>query len=306
MFPNDFEVHVAPAHWREEFASWLREGGRSVNTISAYLQDLAHFERYFSEVSAQNVRTYFRMQDVDNTVKPASRNRRLASLRVFVKWAVEAGYLEADPTIGVKRVEVELSPRDRTRGEMSSLEAVAAVHGHLRCETEAHAQLGYRDAVIWSLMEMAGLRVSEVADLKVSDVDLDGKVIHVLGKGGKKADVQIPQALVDVIASWLTRKPVSKKGHLVTDWNGYGLSRGQVWRRLKLMGEKAGVEDIRPHDVRHTFVYRTIDTAVSQGMAIPVAFDAARKQARHGDVRTTQKFYLHARASDVRAVVEAM
>lgn len=300
------QLPVAPTlHWSEEFGAWLHETGRMPLTISAYLQDMQHYFRYFGELNAVNVKSYFAMQDVDNTVKPSSRNRRLASMRVFVQWSVEAGLMDADPTVGVKRVDVELSPRDRTVDEMSALDEVALAGSHLKCQTEAHSMLGLRDELIWNLFKDAGLRISEIAGLQISDVDMSANVIHVLGKGGKKADVIIPQRLVDVIASWLDRKPVSVSGHLVTDWNGHGIGRGQIWRRLKLMGEKADVKDLKPHDVRHTFVYATIDKALRQAIDLPVALDVARKQSRHSDVRTTMKFYLHARESQVRAVAEA-
>jgi site-specific recombinase XerD len=300
------QLPVAPSlHWSEVFGAWLHETGRKPLTISAYLQDMHHYFRYFSEVTATNVKAYFAMQDVDNTVKPTSRNRRLASMRVFVRWAVEVGLMDADPTLGVKRVEVELSPRDRTSDEMSALDAVAAEGSHLKCRTEAHGLLGLRDSLIWNLFEDAGLRISEISDLRISDVDLEERLIHVLGKGGKKADVIIPQRLVDSIAGWLAVMPASVEGHLVTDWNGQGIGRGQIWRRLKMLGEKAGVKDLKPHDVRHTYVYHTIDKALRQGIDLPVALDVARKQSRHSDVRTTMKFYLHARVSQVRAVVEA-
>jgi site-specific recombinase XerD len=297
---------VAPTlHWSEAFGAWLHETGRMRNTISAYLQDMHHYFRYFSELNAVNVKAYFAMQDVDNTVKASSRNRRLASMRVFVRWSVEAGLMDADPTVGVKRVDVELSPRDRTAEEMSALEEVAAAGSHLKCQTEAHSMLGLRDELMWNLFKDAGLRISEIAELRISDVDMSSNVIHVLGKGGRKADVVIPQRLVDIIASWLSRMPISIDGNLVTDWNGHGIGRGQIWRRVKMLGEKAGVKDLKPHDLRHTFVYSTIDKALRQGIDLPVALDVARKQSRHGDVRTTMKFYLHARVSQVRAVAEA-
>jgi len=294
-----------PLHWSEAFGAWLHETGRMANTISAYLQDMHHYFRYFSELNAVNVKAYFAMQDVDNTVKASSRNRRLASMRVFVKWSVEAGLMDADPTVGVKRVDVELSPRDRTVDEMSALEEVAAAGSHLKCQTEAHSILGLRDELMWNLFKDAGLRISEIAELRIGDVDMEANVIHVLGKGGKKADVIIPQRLVDVIASWIKLMPVSVDGNLVTDWNGHGIGRGQIWRRMKILGAKAGVKDLKPHDLRHTFVYATIDKALHQGIDLPVAMDVARKQSRHGDVRTTMKFYLHARVSQVRAVAEA-
>lgn len=300
------QLEVAPTlHWSESFGAWLRETGRRQNTIAAYLQDMHHYFRYFGELNAVNVKAYFAMQDVDNQVKPTSRNRRLASLRVFVQWAVEMGLMDADPTIGVKRVDVELSPRDRNADEMAALDRVVSDGAHLKRQTQAHGLLGLRDELIWNLFKDAGLRIQEVAGLKINDVDLEGKKIHVLGKGGKKAAVLIPQRLVDVIEAWLERAPVSVDGALVTDWKGHAISTDQIRRRIKLMGESAGVSQLNPHDLRHTFVYQTIDKAVHQGMDLPIALDAARMQARHSDVRTTMKFYLHARESQVRAVVEA-
>jgi len=297
---------VAPTlHWSEAFGAWLHENGRRINTVNAYLQDMHHYFRYFNELNATNVKAYFSMQDIDNQVKPSSRNRRLASMRVFVQWSVAAGYMDADPTVGVKRVDVELSPRDRTPDEMSALDQVVTDQSHLRCQTVFHSLLGLRDELIWNLFKDAGLRIAEVATLRICDVDLDAKKIHVLGKGGKKADVLIPQRLVDVIESWLDRGPVSVAGTLVTDWKGHAISTGQIRRRVQLMGERAGVSQVKPHDLRHTYVYQTIDKAASQGMDLPVALDVARKQARHSEVRTTMKFYLHARDSQVRAVVEA-
>lgn len=139
-------------HWNEAFAAWLHNSGRKPLTISAYLQDMHHYFRYFSELNAVNVKAYFAMQDVDNMVKPTSRNRRLASMKVFVQWAVEAGLMDADPTVGVKRVEVELSPRDRTPNEMDALRNVAQGGSHLKCHTDNHALLGLRDHLIWSLL----------------------------------------------------------------------------------------------------------------------------------------------------------
>jgi integrase/recombinase XerC len=306
MFNVDLtQLPVATLDWESGFHCWLVESDRRPNTIDAYLQDMRHYFRYFSELTPVNVKAYFRMQDVDNTVKPSSRNRRLASMRVFVQWAVEQGLIDADPTVGIKRVDVELSPRDRSADEMSALDQVVTDRSFLRCQTEGHWFLGMRDELIWSLFKDAGLRISEVAQLQISDVDLVASEIHVLGKGGKKAPVVIPQRLVDVIVKWLDRAPSSVGGFLVTDAHGQAITTGQVRRRIKLMGETARVSQLKPHDLRHTYVYSTIDAALRQGVDLPVAMDVARKQSRHSDVRTTMKFYLHARDSQVRAVAEA-
>lgn len=315
MLTDLSQIRVAPAlHWTEGFALWLHRSGRMPKTIEAYLQDLRHFGRYFERVNGQafspdqlnatDVRSYFADQDADKAVAASSRNRRLASLRVLVEWAVEVGILEYDPTVAVKRVAVELSPRDRSKAEMASLEAAVMDRAHLRCQTEAHAKLGERDQVIWCLFRDAGLRIHEIAGLDVDDLDLEAGEIHVLGKGAKKAKVIIPSTLVAVLSSWLERKPISADGALITDWHGQRISTGQIRRRLELMGQAAGV-DVKPHDLRHTYVYSLLDAMLEQGKHMPVALDAARKQARHGDVKTTM-MYLRSRDSQIRSAVEAM
>ena len=105
-----------------------------------------------------DVKKYFAQQDADIHIAPNSRNRRLMSLRVMVEWAVEQGMLDYDPTVSVKRVYVEVSPRDRDSGEMSRLDAVAEQGLHIRCAGNAHAWLALRDRVIWALFRDTRLR----------------------------------------------------------------------------------------------------------------------------------------------------
>lgn len=307
---DQFDITTLPVsttlHWSESFASWLHNSGRKPLTIAAYLQDMHHYFRYFGEINAVNVKAYFAMQDVDNTVKPTSRNRRLASIKVFVRWAVDAGIMDADPTIGIKRMEIELSPRDRTPDEMAALRTVAQSSTHLKCHTENHSLLGLRDQLIWNLFELTGMRIHEIAGLKIQDVDPNEMIIHVLGKGGKKAPVKMSHRLWEVIASWLDRMPATVEGYLVTDWSGNGVSTGQIRRRIQMMGESAGVSDLKPHDLRHTRAYALLDQLRAQGIPDPVALDGVRKELRHGDTRTTQQFYLRVRDSHLRAAVEAM
>jgi site-specific recombinase XerC len=309
------ELYVAPTlHWTEAFGAWLFANDRRPNTISAYLQDVRHFSKFFQQengtsfepglLNATDVKKYFAWQDADKAVKPMSRNRRLATLRVLVDWAVESGILEYDPTISIKRMAVELSPRDRTPDEMMRLNAVADGGSHVRCKSEGHAWLGHRDHVIWLLFQDAGLRIHELAGLDVTDVDFESKKIHVLGKGGKKADVIVSSALIDAIASWLDLRAASSPQALITDWNGERITSGQIRRRLKMMGEAAGVDHLNPHDLRHNFVYSVLDTMLEQGLHMPVALDAARKQARHGDAKTTM-MYLRSRESQIRLAMEA-
>jgi len=309
------QLEVAPTlAWQESFSAWLYHNDRKQKTIMAYLQDMRHFAEFFQrennaaftpeQLNATDVKTYFRAQDADHAIAPASRNRRLATLRVLVKWAVEEGLLDYDPTVSIKRVPVELTPRDRTRDEMDRLNAAVTLNAHIKCKTVNHAWLGQRDTAIWILFNCAGLRIGEVASLQITDLDFAENKINVLGKGEKKAPVPVGENDMREIANWLTARGV-ESDYVITDLDGTPITSGQIRRRIKMIGQTALVADLKPHDLRHTYAYNISDSFKAQGMPQEAASNALRKQMRHSDEKTT-RLYFGPRASQVRAAVDGM
>jgi len=301
-------------YWMEDFKFWLREHGRVEKTVSAYMQDLRHFSDFFhrenassfspDQLNATDVRAYFAGQDADKSIAPASRNRRLASLRVLVHWAVDAGLLEYDPTISIKRQPVEPSPRDRSGGEMTRLNAAISSGSHLKCKSENHIWLGLRDRAIWILFNSAGLRISEVVGLDVSDLDFSEHKINVLGKGAKKAPVKMSADAMNEIADWLKMRSVISDA-VITDWHGKRITTGQARVRVKMIGAVAEVHDLKPHDLRHTYAYSLDDALKSQGVPEGTRRNAIRQQMRHADMKTTD-LYFGVRDSQIRAALEVM
>lgn len=309
------QLEVATSiHWMDDFKFWLREHDRVEITISAYMQDLRHFSDFFqcengssfspNQLNATDIKSYFRGQDADRAVAPASRNRRLASLRVLVHWAVEAGLLEYDPTVSIKRQPVEPSPRDRSKKEMKNLDAVVSAGSHLKCNSEKHIWLGLRDRAIWILFNFAGLRESEVAGLDVTDLDFAENKINVYGKGAKKAAIDMKPDAMNEISEWLKMRGV-KSDAVITNWKGERITRGQIWRRVKMIGAAADVGDLKPHDLRHTFAYAYNDALESLGMPDFARQNGVRKQMRHADMKTTA-IYFGIRDSQIRAALEVM
>jgi site-specific recombinase XerD len=308
------QLTVAPStHWMEAFGAWLHEHDRMEKTITAYMQDMRHFSKFFERengqvfepgyLNATDVKKYFARQDADKEVAATSRNRRLASLRVLVEFAVEAGLLEYDPTVSIKRQPIELTPRDRNTDELSRLNEVVRCGSHIRCAGERHAWLALRDRVIWALFMDTGLRIHEVSNLEAADLDFEAGKISVIGKGGKKASINVSSGLLSMLAEWIQLRPGCAA--LVVDWNGERLTTGQIRRRIKMIGEAAGVQDLNPHDLRHTYAYRLKDSVMQQGLSEEKALDAVRKQLRHGDTKTTL-LYFRVRESQIRAAVEVM
>jgi len=295
--------------WLVDFKAWLEGRGLRPLTVAAYVQDVRGFARWFEQaqgrrfapdaLDAATVRSWWRAQEAAKAAA-SSRNRRLASLRALVRWANEAGRLAGDPTEGIRKVARRAGPPRSHEDVFEALGRAAAAADHLKKHTGKHRWLGLRDRVIFGLMARAGLRIGEVAGLDVGDVDLEAAELRVVGKGGVEGRVLLPHSLVEDLRAWLAVHPGGEA--LVTTWSGRRLSTAQIRRRVKAIGEAAGV-DLRPHDLRHTYIYRLLDAFLQDGMAMPVALDAVRQQARHGDVRTTQG-YLRARYGQVRAAVE--
>lgn len=308
MLTDLTQWRVAPTlAWQEAFALWLHENDRAEKTISAYLQDLRHFGKWFESQGGQpfspslltraDVRLYFEWQ---KSVKAAvtSRNRRLASLRVLAEWAQGLGLLDGDPTERMKQERFERTPRAKNEGEWQMILSAAGEGAHLKHETEKYAALGLRDCAIIELMGV-GLRIAEVAGMDMDD--FHGDEIHVRGKGGVERDVMISERLENGLRALVGSRTA---GALICGWNGERLTTGQIRRRVKEIGKAAGI-DLDPHDLRHTSVYRLLDWYLQNGLSIPTAVDAVRQAHGHADNRTTMT-YLRARKEQMRAAARAL
>jgi integrase/recombinase XerD len=308
------QAPIAPSlDWRIEFGLWLRNTPtqknreRSPLTLDAYERDLALLAKWFQELNkvdfqpgqmnSMDLKIYFKM--LEDTCQPATYNRKLASVRMLIKWSRLYQVLDEDPAAWIPFMDATReSPRDVRDEERLALEAAA--------EAPEGTLIGLRDSVIFFLMSDAGLRINEVVTLLLSDLQLNDGYIHVLGKGRKHRKVKIGSRLINKIRAWLDRKPDSLEGTLITaDSCGLAISRQQAWKRFKLIAAAAGVR-VTPHAMRHTYVMRYMD-AYMQGdpMKLPAAIDAVCQQT--GDKpEVILAYYTRARESDMRAAAELM
>lgn len=314
MFQNHIDLTTLPIakdlDWRIEFGLWLRQTPtqkrteRSHLSVDAYASDVEQMGRWFAsrygvqfspdQLNSANCQEYFESMDF----APATYNRKRASVRLLVKWCRQVGVLDYDPMEWIPVQDaVRESPRDVAEADRLKLEQAA--------DAGEADLLGLRDSVMFYLMSNAGLRISEVIGLMLSDLHLDDGYIHVFGKGAKHRKVKVGGRLVEKIRLWLNRKPDSVEGTFMTADNGLPITRGQAWRRFIDIAEAAGV-DATPHDMRHTYVLRFMDAIMSGDPSkLPAAIDAVCQQT--GDrPEVILKYYTRARESDVRAAAEVM
>lgn len=289
-------------NWEKKYIQHLQQSGRSERTVEAYWSDLKQFREWFERINGEafnpgrvtgvDCHDYRRFQLKDEEVAPSTWNRRRASLIVFVSWALENGYLREDPMKGVAEKPVEeLPPRWLDEAEYRS------VVRYLDKEVN-RAQTGYEERTalmyraIIALMLYAGLRVSEVCDLRPEDLEISerkGSVLIRDGKGGKQASLPLNLKARRAVEAWFdyrTREITGGKAvFLKSLWVGRKyepLSPRSVQNHVQAIGEDLGL-DMTPHTFRHTFVRRLL---VVNGQPVNVV----QKFARHSRVEITLSY----------------
>lgn len=296
----------------DDFQHWLATNDRRPRTIESYLTDIRLFSTWFGEyhhppslvkITPLDVRDYRAYLQEDCGLTPNTVNRRLAGLRVFLAWAVEAGHLAANPAAKIHNVQqVELAPRwlDRTEQHrlLNTLErAVQAA----QAEAPGTLQQALRDRAIIVTLLNTGLRVLELAQLKLTDVTLSerkGSLQVRDGKGGKARTLPLNAEARRALQIYLDTRQTVPSEPLFLGQRGAVGSR-QLQRLFKKYSQQAGLDEqvVTTHSLRHTFGKNLVDSGVS--------LDQVAKLLGHTSLNTT-RLYTTPGASDLERAVERL
>ncbi len=298
-----------------EFVTHLHAQDRSAHTIAAYQNDVAAFFAWLEtqlgkpvlpvEVTPFDVQRY--RDALENAGRqPAGVNRRLAALRGFFAWAIAAGHASINPVQSVKGVRQDpRTPKALTAQEVYRLQREAAAQRQL-----AQARAGdavtptlvdaLRDEALLNLLLYTGLRVSECAALRVEDVVLSGKDPRVIvrsGKGRKYREVPLHKTARQALEAYLAVRSTDRGNALFLGQRGALGARGMQFR-IAALAEAAGVEDVTPHVLRHTFATRLLREAGADLVTVAALLG-------HASIATTQ-IYTQPSASDKAAAVAGL
>ena len=260
----------------------LNEKKSSENTIESYMRDVNHFVTYCAEKKIQSA------CDADSAVlnnfltylttlgkSEATKTRTVASLRCYYRCLVSKGCVKNNPVDGIRMKKAE----KKLPGILNSDEITLLLSQPDRSDFK-----GIRDKAMLELLYATGIKVSELIELKVSDVNLQIGILHLHDK--KERIIPIYPAAVKTISGYLAEvRPVIVtdiyEERLFTNMNGQAMSRQGFWKIIKHYADKAGIDkDITPHTLRHSFAAHLLENGAD--------LKDIKEMLGHSDISSTQ------------------
>ncbi|MEK6282863.1 MAG: site-specific tyrosine recombinase XerD [Acidobacteriota bacterium] len=279
----------------KEYLTYLQvEKGLARNTLDSYRRDLERLDRQANklgkpvfELTRPDLRKWIAQLSRDG-LAPSSVARSVSASRGFFRFMMLDGHIKHHPAEDLDTPQkFSYLPRFLTVEEIDQLLAAPDI------TTEE----GVRDRAMLELMYAAGLRVSELVGLKQTEVDLNGGVVNCHGKGSKERRVPIGKSAIH----WLQRHASIKAAYGQAGYPNLFLHRGKpltrqlAWSIIKRHASTAGVGDVSPHTLRHSFATHLLQHGA----------DSRSVQALlgHSDISTTQ-IYTHMTDRHLRAAYD--
>jgi integrase/recombinase XerD len=243
----------------ENFLNYLAlEKGYSSNTIDSYRRDLKGFFNFikkdWKDLKKEDVLSYLR-ELMKKGISQRSSSRFLSALKTFFKYLILEGEIKSNPISGIKGMrQIKSLPSYLTMDEVDELLSLP----------DLSTPIGKRDKAILELMYATGLRASEIVDLKIEDLEIDGGFIYVTGKGGKRRIVPIGEVALKYLRIYLSVREEFLSSNdspiLFLNYKGEPLTRQGLWKIVKGYGKKIGIADkLTPHTLRHSFATHLLE-----------------------------------------------
>jgi integrase/recombinase XerD len=279
-----------------EYLSYLQvEKGLAKNSLESYERDLAKLQIWCAKnnfdivrLSRRDLREFLIDLSREN-LSPSSVGRIVSALRGFYKFLTFDRHIAKNPAEDLDAPQKGFYlPKFLNQTEIEQLLLVPDVSG----------EIGLRNRAILETMYAAGLRVSEVCGLRLGDVELDAGILTCKGKGSKTRKVPIGKSAVEWLKSYLIlrrRKENIEIQNLFVSSLGKPISRQDVFKVVKVCGEKIGRDDVSPHTLRHSFATHLIQNRAD--------IRSVQQMLGHSDISTTQ-IYTHITDSHLRKTYE--
>ncbi len=231
----------------KEYQDELIRQDKSDNTISSYLLDIKAFIKWYQESTNEGIEKLialdlkdYRSFLVTNGAKVATVNRKIASINKFVEWLNVEGYLEKQ----FKLKQIKQTSQQQFKGlEPKDLKSL---------RKEIHRNGNKRDILIFEILINTGIRVSELCNIKLRDIEVSERKgqLSIVGKGMKQRVVALNKNVRDAFEDFMKVRPKTDSEFLLIGQRGQ-LTRNGVFKTLKKYADRVGIE-VSPHCLRHS------------------------------------------------------
>ncbi|MEW6724353.1 MAG: site-specific tyrosine recombinase XerD [Bacillota bacterium] len=271
----------------EDFIDYLQtERGLATNTLESYGRDLRQYSDFVAggkgggleKVSRATIISYLLHLERQGKAT-ATIARRLAALKAFYQFLVREQILESDPTANLESPKLEKKlPRVLTVKEVEDL---------LR-QPNPLTVAGLRDRAMLEMLYATGIRVSELVNLSIADVNLEVGYIRCYGKGSKERIVPIGSMAQRSVDEYLKKARGKMIRHadepaLFVNHHGRRLTRQGFWKIVKKYAQEAKInKEITPHTLRHSFATHLLENGAD--------LRSVQEMLGHADISTTQVY----------------
>jgi len=259
------------------------EKGLSKNTIKAYEVDI---ERFINWLKQNNKTDYLNAKEVQINqyisylfkvgLKSSSINRKISSIKAFYLFFIKKNIIKASPIaeIVVPKQEKYL-PISMSESEVERL--LKSPNTKIRIEK--------RDKAMIEMLYATGMRISELVNLKIANVDMQRCVVKVLGKGSKERLIPFGEKALEALNDYIKDRKHSSSKEIFLSNRGVRMSRQAFWSRIKVYLVREGLKDsISPHTLRHAFATHLLNRGAD--------LRSVQLLLGHSDLSTTQ-IYTH-------------
>ena len=268
---------------QNKFITYLSSEKRfSEHTIKSYTTDLKQFTSFLSsefqiideinEISFQIIRTWIASL-LEKGINPRSVNRKISTLKTYFKFLIREGELVENPMMKV------VAPKSKKRLPVFIEEdQIASLLNEVQFE---EGFVGQRNKLIIELFYVTGIRLSELINIKISDVDFNNQSIKVLGKRNKERIIPLSSNVVNDLNIFIENNQQNK--YLFTNLEGDKLYNKLVYRLVnKYIGEISSVNKKSPHILRHTFATHMLNYGAD--------INAIKELLGHANLSATQVY----------------
>lgn len=278
----------------KDFIAYIAsEKGLSLNTIDSYRRDLEKFSCFFQETGGRSLAEIDSFSIIAFLSKlktvgyaSASMCRALIAIKVFFRFLVREGVIEANPALYLESPKLwQLIPEVLTCSEVE----------RLLKQPNTTTKEGARDRAILEVLYASGLRVSELCSLDLYSID--DTTLRVMGKGSKERIVPLGEEALSSVDHYLRFRDGEEQQALFISKGGKRIDRISVWRMIKSHAREAEIKkNISPHTLRHSFATHLLDNGADLRII--------QEMLGHANISSTER-YTHISRSGLQQAFES-